>query len=211
MILVLGAFGPELAPLAGRLPKDVVTAAAGIGLVEAALGAAEAIRRHAPRAVLFLGTAGAMPGSTLGILDVACLSSTVLAEPSTASQLPEPMRTEVVADTALREALFGDLRAVRVATTLGITTDDRAAETLERTTQAELEHLEAFAIGRAAALANIRYCALFGISNRVGSTGRDQWRTNHREASARAADTLVKALDRGLFRPLLRESAPTTL
>lgn len=211
MILVLGAFGPELAPLEGRLPKDVVTAAAGIGLVESALGAADAIRRHAPRAVLFIGTAGAMPGSTLGILDVACLASTVLAEPSTGSELPEPMRTEVVADAALREALFADLRAVRVATTLGITTDDRAARTLEHTTQAELEHLEAFAVGRAAARANIRYSALFGVSNRVGSTGRDEWRKNHREASARAADTLVKALDRGLFRPLLQEAGPTTL
>jgi nucleoside phosphorylase len=211
MILVLGAFGPELAPLDGRLPKDVVAAAAGIGLVESALGAAEAIRRHSPRAVVFVGTAGAMPGSTLGPLDVACLSSTVLAEPSTSGELPEPMRSEVVADAALREALFGDLRAVRVATTLGITTDDRAARALEQATQAELEHLEAFAVGRAAARANIRYCALFGVSNRVGSSGRGEWRTNHREASARAADTLVRALDRGLFRPLLQEATPTTL
>jgi nucleoside phosphorylase len=211
MILVLGAFGPEISPLDGRLPEDVVAATAGIGLVESALGAAEAIRRHAPKAVIFLGTAGAMPGSSLAPLDVACLESTVLAEASASSALPEPMRGEVVGDLALREALFGDVRAVRVATTLGITTDDHAARALEHTTQAELEHLEAFAVGRAAIRANVRYCALFGVANRVGSAGREQWARHHREASERAANALVRALDLGLFRPLLRGAGPTTL
>src|SRR5690606_21701393 len=42
----------------------------GIGIVEAAIGMTRCVMRHAPRAALLLGTAGAMPGSGLAVGDV---------------------------------------------------------------------------------------------------------------------------------------------
>ena len=52
--------------LDASLPRELV----GIGLVEAALGAARAIDVHRPSEVVLLGTAGAYPGSGLEIGDV---------------------------------------------------------------------------------------------------------------------------------------------
>ncbi len=80
VILVLAAWEPELErfhSLAGqaRLSAStscarVVVAAAGIGLVDAAIGTSVALSIHAPSRVVLLGTCGASPASGLAIEDV---------------------------------------------------------------------------------------------------------------------------------------------
>jgi hypothetical protein len=66
-----------------------------------------------------------------------------------------------------------------VATTLAITTDDDVAAAMGDSVQADVEHLEAFAVGRACELAGVMFSAVLGVANIVGARGREQWRENH--------------------------------
>ena len=77
-----------------------------------------------------------------------------------------------------------------MATTLSITTDDDVARRLAESTGAEVEHLEAFAVARACALAGVAFTTVLGIANLVGASGRAQWRENHERAAAAACATI---------------------
>lgn len=182
VLLCLAAFEPEMRALDASLPREIV----GIGLVEAALGAARAINAHrtvwGPTEVVLLGTAGAYPGSGLEIGDVVVGREVVLAAASGA--LVEAMPRKIATDASL-SACFAARRVV-VATTLAITIDDAAARLLAESTGAEVEHLEAFAVARACAAAGVAFTTVLGIANAVGATGRAQWRENHERAAAAA-------------------------
>lgn len=174
-MLFLAAFPPELAALDARFERETV----GVGLVEAALGAARVIAEKKPAHVVLLGTVGAYPSSKLAIGDVVVAKRVVLAAPSGA--LVEAMPASVDADASPFTA-----RRVVVATTLAITTDDGVASSLEGATAAHVEHLEAFAVARACARAGVRFSAVFGVANVVGARGRDEWREHHERAAAAA-------------------------
>lgn len=213
-LLILGAFPPEIAPLAGRLPAGVVAATCGVGLVHAALGAAHELRVTGAKNVVFLGTCGAFEGAGLAVLEVVTLARTHLANAGVAeglAALPELMAREVVADVALTAALAAGVASVRVATTLALTVDDQAARALALATGAAAEHLEALAVGLAAEQAGARFAAVLGVANVVGAGGREGWRANHHEASRRAADTLLCGLGGAPWRLLLERGAPSKL
>jgi nucleoside phosphorylase len=170
---------PELAALDPAAERAVV----GVGLVEAALGAARVLAARRPDRVVLVGTVGAYPGARLAPLDVVVAERVVLAAPSGA--LVDAMPRVLDADASL----FAGRRVV-VATTLAVTTDDANARALERATGAHVEHLEAFAVGRACAEARVPFSAVFGVANTVGATGRDEWRKNHERAAAAACAAL---------------------
>ncbi len=196
-ILVLGAFPPEIAPLPGLLPAGVLVRICGVGLVDAALGTASELALLSPRSVIFLGTAGAFPGSGLSIGDVAVLRRTFLADASSArgeAALPDAMSAAICADPDLSAALARGAPLVDVATTLSITTSDALACDLEGFVQASLEHLEAYAVARAAALAGVPFAAVLGVANLVGQLGRSSWRAHHERASMAAAIHLAQGL-----------------
>ncbi len=202
-LLLVGAFEPEIAPFYEHLPPDVVARAVGIGVVDAALGTARALAETSARAIVFVGTAGAFPGSKLRPLDVVALGATFLADASVAlghGALLPPMAVRRPGHEALTEALVPALPRVIVATTLAITTCDLAAAALERTTGAALEHLEAFSVARAAEDRGVPFAAVFGISNTVGAGGREEWLAHHRAASAAVLDALLPGLRKGAFR-----------
>ena len=207
-LLVLAAFPPELAPLRATLGDglrrsfgghDVAAEAVGIGLPNAAAGAALKLAALRPRAVVLVGTCGVF-GERLPLGSVAVAHRLVLAEPAVArgeGAYPEPMSTEVVADRALGDALIaagggrGGATRADMATTLAVTTNDALAACLAAFTSCEIEHLEAYGVAAACAALGVPFVAALGIANRVGSLGREQWRQNHRAASAAAIDLLV--------------------
>ena len=188
MIAILGAFWPEIEPLLAIAPKGVTCRAVGVGLVEAALGTARFIERERPEFVIFVGTAGAFTRAGVAIGEVYAVNRVVLAEPP-AAQFPEPMPREL----SLRVQLSG-LPLASVATTLGITSSDGAAEELALRLGCDLEHLELFAVASACATANVPCACVLGVTNLVGSDGRAQWASNHRHVSARVADAVRLAL-----------------
>jgi len=186
-VLVVAAFSPELSALASEIERAVV----GVGLVESALGAARVVASRKPDAVVLVGTAGAYPNSSLKIGDVIVARDIVLASPSGAL-IEGAMPTSIETDVALSASLRAPSVVVgRVATTLAITTDDAVARTLEDATHAHAEHLEAFAVARACAVASVPFTAVLGIANAVGARGRDEWRANH-ERAAEAACRVIR-------------------
>ena len=191
--LVVAAWEPELTTFRGLCP-DRISAAVGIGLVDAAAGTAQCVIRHAPQRLVFLGTAGASPGSGLGIGDVVVARSVVLTDASAVEgRAALPFLTRLDLDPELVEGFVSaGARAVTVANTLGITTDDHLAGTLAAS--GEVEHLEAFAVARACALAALPCALVLGIANVVGARGREEWRAHHEEASARAAAVVARAI-----------------
>ena len=178
-MLVLAAFPPELAALDAAFDRATV----GVGLVEAALGAARVLRERKPDRVVMVGTVGAYPGSGLAIGEVVVAERVLLASPSGA--LIEAIPQQIDLDRSDPNDL-GSGMGVAVATTLAVTTDDAVALALAAATGAQVEHLEAFAVARACADAGVPFGAVFGVANTVGARGRDEWRANHERAAAAA-------------------------
>ena len=79
---------------------------------------------------------------------------------------------------------------------MGVTVDNEAAARVART-GAAVEHLEAFSVASVCEAVGIRFVVVLGVSNVVGSNARDEWRANHRAASAAAAAEVVRWLERG--------------
>lgn len=148
----------------------------GIGLVESALGMARVLAQK-PAAVLLVGSCGAYPGTGLAIGDVVLGTRFLLAA---ASGELGPIAKEARPPRLSREG-----RAVTVASTLSITTDDDAARSLVRQTNAHVENLEAFAAARACEREGIAFAALLGVTNVVGRSGRSEWRANAADVAAR--------------------------
>jgi len=205
-VLLVSAFAPELAPLVRwlespaqrRLRPTVTCQPVGIGAVDAAAGAAAALVRHAPTAIVFVGTAGSY-GARPPLDAVAVARALHLASGSAAaggSYFPGPMLRRAGADAALRRALLaaGGGSAVEgdVATPLGITSSRRLAARLAAASGALVENLEAFAVARAAAAAEVPFGAVLGVANRVGPAAHEQW-LRHRESATAAACALVAA------------------
>ncbi len=188
MIAILGAFLPEVEPLLGVVPKGVVCHAVGVGLVQAAMGTVKLLERDRPDLVLLVGTAGAFPKARARMHGVYAAARVVLAEPSHA-QFPEPMPRALELPVQL-----AGLPVASVATTLGITTSDSAAEELATRIGCDLEHLELFAVAAACAAAKIPCACVLGVANIVGSDGRTQWASNHRHVSALVAHAVGMAL-----------------
>jgi purine-nucleoside phosphorylase len=207
--LVVSAWEPELAPLRrmldGRAARGVALAAAGVGAVDAAVGAARAIARARPRRVIFVGTAGVYPGAepapAIGAAvvagDVHLVSTAALAA---TGYLPGPLAARAAAEPALARALRGPApRAplAAVACPLAITRSAALARRIAGATGAALENLEAFAVARAAAAAGVSFAAVLGVSNRVGPRAHAEWRAHHEEASEAACRAVAAFLVRG--------------
>jgi nucleoside phosphorylase len=212
-VLLLAAFLPELAPLRAALgdamhgrvgAADVAARVVGIGLPMAAAGAAMQLAEMRPRVVVALGTCGVYPATApFAIGDVAAARRVHLVDVGVvlgATQFPAPMSTAIEAHTVVAGGLerAGGKRA-DVATTLAITVEDSMAARIARGPQgvAHVEHLEAFGIGAACAARGVPFAAALGVANTVGSRARDEWRMNHQQAAAAAADVVLRWLSGG--------------
>jgi nucleoside phosphorylase len=179
-----------------------VRAVVGVGLCEAAAGAARLIERHHPRAIVLVGTAGLYPGADRSApkltIGTAALGRTFhLASDAVARQtayLPEPLPAQAESAPDLLRDLTAatGLPVADVACPVGITRATPVAQLLRKSTGAALENLEAFAVARAAAASSVPFVAVLGIANDVGPEGNTQWRA-HGTAAAAAACAAVRA------------------
>jgi nucleoside phosphorylase len=195
--LVLSAWEPEIAPLrplVSRLGRgQLALATVGVGAVDAAIGASQAIALARPKRVVFVGTAGAYRrghatpavGSAM-IADRVYLVSTAVVRRD--GYLPPPMVTETVTSPVLAAALGaitpGPVPTGTVACPLAITRTATLGRLIAQATGATLENLEAFAVIRAATMAGIEAtAAVLGVANRVGPRAHPEWQANHLAAS----------------------------
>jgi nucleoside phosphorylase len=194
-ILCLAAWEPELTRFRELAPGGIAVEAAGIGLVDAAIGTAELVARRSPERVLFVGTCGAMrPDLRIGDVVFAERVSLVAFEELTGSAVLHPVEHEVALDPELREALLrAGAKPARVANTIGVTSTEPTAARVA--VHGDVEHLEAFGVVRACARANVPCAVVLAVANEVGPRGRDQWKANHVAASARAAEVAWRAIE----------------
>jgi len=203
--LVLAAWPPELAELhrllkRGPLEKRVVARAAGVGLVEAAIGSTAAIAEMKPEAVIFVGTAGLYPNRRpdLGRAGVVAARRLVLSADGVAAgdaYLPPALPATQETTLALRRiAAATGLLMADVACPLAITSRPAPAGRRAHTPTSDIENLEAFAVARAAAVAGLPFAAILGISNSVGPTAHAEWKRNTTRAAAAACRAALEVI-----------------
>ncbi|MSP56383.1 MAG: hypothetical protein EXR69_12390 [Myxococcales bacterium] len=166
----------------GDLPGEPV----GIGLCAALLGTAALIERLKPDLVLFVGTAGALPGTaqpTLAIGSVVQVGVALLGDAALALGLGYAPRHPGPLTTPLLPAI----RGVAAITNLAITTDPALAAL--HAGHAQAEHMEAYGVALACDRAGVRWACVLGITNVVGPDAHAQWLANRAgcEAAARSA------------------------
>lgn len=195
-LLVTAAWAPELERFRELLGTNlqVILEPMGIGLVDAGIGLTRCIMTHRPSHVLALGTAGASPRSGLVIGDVVVGQSVRLVEPAVVEgRAAVPFAAEATFDADMVDAIFSaGARQCAIVNTLGVTTDDALAAKLA--VLGPVEHLEAYAVARSCHALGVPCTVVLGIANIVGAQGREQWRANHVQSSARAAEIAFKAL-----------------
>jgi nucleoside phosphorylase len=211
---VLAAHAPEFVGLRPHIGDalhgtvgnlQVVAKTVGVGLAVAGSATATRIHQLAPRAVIALGSCGIYPGPTAyQPLDIVVPSRLSLFDPAVAAgkaAFPEPMQTVLDPDPQLGAGLLQSAatrgHACNVATTMSITTDDAIARAVHGATGIEAENLELFPIALACRAAEIPFAAVLGVTNMVGSTGRQDWRQYQRDAAVAAAEVIVSWLRAG--------------
>jgi nucleoside phosphorylase len=156
--------------------------------------------RHQPSHVLFLGTAGAAPGAGLVIGDLIVARSVCFVDAAVAEDrgaMPF-VSSDAPLDAALYQALVAaGARPASVVTTPSVTTDDLLARRLAAF--GEVEHLEAYGVARACEAEGVACGVVLGITNVVGSTGREEWKANHAAVSAKVAELVGRVI------PVIRE------
>jgi purine-nucleoside phosphorylase len=170
------------------LRRRVVARPAGVGLVEAGIGAARAIDEVRPRAIVFVGTAGAYPPATIDIGAAVVARRVALA--STAAlrgdgYLPSVLPAVVETDRRLRGQMA--VPVADVVCPLAITKTRALARRLAGA--GAVENLEAFAVARAAG--KIPFAAVLGVSNAVGPQAHAQWRRHAAPAAAAACAAVL--------------------
>lgn len=209
-LLVLAAYAPELSgmrrllgeELYGNVSGVVVSCkSVGVGLPNSTAGTTLRLLQLRPRAVVLVGTAGVYPGATPNVGDAVVGRRVVLVDPTEVerrSAMPEPMGRSLECNPMISLGLSGGKPlGCDIANTLGVTTDDNLATRIHQTVGCGLENLEAFGIANACALQNVPFACVLGVSNRVGSTGRDEWRAYHKGAAQAGCELISRWLTSG--------------
>ena len=204
--LILDAWAPELDAFKAALPtlrrdrsRTFSVAEIGVGLVAAAVGATLAIAKAKPDAVILIGTAGWLKGKdrapmlgTAHVIDKAAIPPDL--SNGIHAYLPDLIHAELRCDPGLTRLFLQDSHhPLSVVCPLGITKSRVAARNLLRSTNAQLENLEAYAVLLAAQAARIPSTAILGIANHVGPEGHQQWKKYGQQAAAAACDLAVNA------------------
>lgn len=209
-LLIVAAYAPELVGMRRLLGEQlygnvsgvsVSCKAVGIGLPNATAGTTLRLMQLRPRAVLLVGTCGNYPGVPLEIGDAVVGRRALLVDPTEVERrgaMPEPMGRMVECNPMIAVGLgAGRAPAHDVANTLGVTTDDVLAARMGAALGTAVENLEAFGIANACALQNVPFACVLGVSNVVGSSGREQWRSHHKGAALGACEVINRWLAMG--------------
>jgi nucleoside phosphorylase len=211
-VLVVAAHAPELVGLRPMLTEKldgsirglrVVGKTLGIGMPVAGGAMANRLQQLSPRCVVLLGSCGVYAGiADYRPNDVLVASRITLFDHAVAAgraAFPDPMTTTLETHTLLATGLGTGprTRVAQVATTLSITIDDALAGTVHRASGCEGENLEAFSVALACHAASVPFAAVLGVTNIVGSRGREDWRTYQRSAAVAAADCVIAWMQQG--------------
>jgi nucleoside phosphorylase len=212
-LLIVAAHSSELVGLGAAFGSvsvrglHVDASEIGVGLPAACVGTMRSLRDRRPRAVILLGSCGLYPETAAGIasplltpvipesvqlLDLAVATST--------AAFPDPMPRATSIDRTLADGLASfapnRLRGA-LGTTLGITTSDEVAHSLEHHSQCATENLEALGVALACESERVSFATLLVVTNIVGARGRKDWREQRVAAAERGGRILLDWLEAG--------------
>jgi len=171
----------------------------GVGLAAAAIGATRCFSEWRPRAAILVGTCGAYAcrGAALGDVvrarQIRLISTAAL---EARAGLPSIVETARAADERLSSTFRAlTTREADVATTLAVTTDENLATAIAERRECDVEHMEAFSVAGACAAFDVPFAAVLAVANRVGSTGRDEWKAHHAAAERSASSAVLRWLE----------------
>jgi len=95
-----------------------------------------------------------------------------------------------------RIAAASGLLLADVACPLAITSRPAPVKRGSRAPACDVENLEAFAVARAAAAADLPFAAILGISNAVGPSAHAAWKRNATRAAAAACRAALEVIER---------------
>lgn len=206
-LLILAAYAPELVGLRrllgdqlyGNVSGVVVSCkTVGVGLPNAVAGTTTRLMQLRPRAVVLVGTAGVYWGAAAQIGEAVIPKRVHLVSPIECEGrggMPEPMARTADCNAMLALGLgAGRAPTQDLANTLVVTTDDQLGGRIQQATGCAVENLEAFGVANACALQNVPFACVVGVSNRVGATGRDEWRQHHKNAAQGACEIVSRWL-----------------
>jgi len=182
----------------GAIPQYVGTAGnqmvrfgvIGIGIASAGLALGYLLSLETPEGIIIVGSAGALPGSGLGVGDVVVADSEILAElgvlvgagigDATLLGLPD-MDQQIAFDQALGDDLFtaagrvGNAMHGKVLTVVGLSATQDQAEARAKRFKAAAENMEGYAVALAGRNLGIMAAEVRGISNRAGDRNKADW------------------------------------
>ena len=201
----------------GAIPQYVGTAGnqrvrfgvIGIGIASAGLALGYLLSLETPEGIIIVGSAGALPGSGLGMGDVVVADSEILAELGVlvgagigdATLLGPPNIDQQIAfDQPLGDDLFtaagqvGNAVHDKVLTAVGLSaTQDQAVARAKRF-KAVAENMEGYAVALAGRNLGIMAAEVRGISNRAGDRNKADW--DLRIANERSQSAVLEYLRR---------------
>ena len=162
--------------------KRVVIAYVGVGYLETAVNLQKLILQFPQiKKVTFCGTAGIYPlMSHLKIGDLCQCKEVILCDAS--AEMGNSAYVPLLQHAPLKAEMGDQYPAVsvKVATMLSITTNDQVAGQICNNTQAEVENMELYGVATICNKKKISWNAILGLTNYVGSNGRDDWQSKHK-------------------------------
>jgi len=184
--LLLAAFPPELAGLDNAPPLGWGVALTGAGALAAAATTARLLVEIKPARALFLGTCGAYSGDLNTGDPIAVSEAIAVSVPEIHKRAYRP-EIEIARWPATWEL---PLPKCRLAAPPAITIDAEDAALLGRI--ADVENLEVAGVFAACAAASVPAAAALAVSNLVGPNAHEEWTANHKGASQRLVETLMR-------------------
>jgi futalosine hydrolase len=170
--------------------RQVRLAAVGAGVASAALNLGRLVAVGLPEAAIMVGSAGALPGSDLGVGDLVGADEEILAELGVlvdvgqgeagqmgladlvqAVPLDRSLTSEVIAATVS----LGPVRRGSLLTVVGVSARPEQAEARARRFRALAENMEGYALALAGRRFGFPTAEIRGISNDAGDRDKSRW------------------------------------
>jgi futalosine hydrolase len=170
--------------------RQVRLAAVGVGVASAALNLGRLVAFGLPQAAIMVGSAGALPGSGLGLGDVVAAEEEILAElgvlvgagQGEAAQMgvddlvqAVPLDRSLTSEVIAAAVSLGPVRRGSLLTVVGVSARPKQAEARARRFRALAENMEGYALALAGRRFGFPTAEIRGISNHAGDRDKSRW------------------------------------
>ncbi len=182
--------------------RGLLLAPAGIGWLKAYQGLSD-LYSHAgspgnpvaafgakPAQIIFIGTAGTY-SSEVEVGDIVQASEVILLDAAAELGLSKYPSFDPPTFIKAKEIFPGE-ESFKVASLLSLTLDQNLSELIHKNRAVVLENMEAYAIATFAKANKIDFSGVFAVTNKVGPTGHDEWKANHKKVEIACGEKVLE-------------------